>query len=721
MTILYLDSETFSPTPIKHGLHRYAEKVEVMLASYAFDDEPAECWDRTAGMCPARLWNAIKDPSVQVVIHNSQFDRTVMSKPPLSWIIDPARVFDTMACALSHSLPGSLDSLCEILGVPTELAKLKTGKQLINLFCKPNAKGERNTRETHPQKWLEFIDYAKGDIPSMREVYKRLPKWNYPTVDRGIFTLDQRINERGVAVDVELAEAAVRAVDLAQQGLGARARKLTNNAVQSARQRGAMLAHILEAYGITLPDMTASTLERRINDPDLPAELRELLAVRLQATTSSTAKYQTLLNGVSSDGRLRGTLQYCGAARTGRWSGRLFQPQNLPRPVLDNETIDTGIAALKADCADLVFENVMELTSSAIRGCIVAAPGKKLVVADLSNIEGRVLAWVAGEQWKLDAFAAFDGGEGHDLYKLAYARAFGIKPEDVDKSMRQIGKVMELALGYEGGVGAFLTFAAAYGLDLDELAARMEGTIPADVMAECNKFWAWAVINRATLGLEEHVFKACDALKRLWRRAHPKTGSLWRDLEETVRDAIASPGVTFAVARLKVRRDGAWLRIVLPSGRALCYPSPQLKSEECKTCKGTGKVCGNDDLTGPYELRCDDCGGTGKVGKPKVTYMGTNQYTRKWSRISTYGGKLVENVVQAIARDILADGMWNAEHAGYAVVLSVHDELLTEAPVDGNQTVDGLAECMTRAANGQTYSGLPLAAAGFEALRYKKD
>ncbi len=356
MTILYLDSETFSPTPIKHGLHRYAEKVEVMLVAYAFDDEPAQCWDRTAGICPARLWNAVKDPSVQVVIHNSPFDRRVLAQPPMGWDIDLSRVFDTMACALSHSLPGSLDTLCGILGVPSELAKLKTGRQLIQLFCKPNSKGERNTRETHPQKWLEFIDYAKGDIPSMREVYKRLPKWNYPTIERHVFALDQRINERGVAVDVELAQAAVRAVDLAQAGLGARARKLTNDAVKSARQRDAMLAHILEAYGITLPDMRADTLERRIADPDLPEALRDLLGVRLQATTTSTAKYQALLNGVSSDGRLRGTLQYCGAARTGRWSGRLMQLQNLPRPTLPQEEIDRAIDALKLDCADLIYD-----------------------------------------------------------------------------------------------------------------------------------------------------------------------------------------------------------------------------------------------------------------------------------------------------------------------------------------------------------------------------
>ncbi|EMS7588382.1 DNA polymerase, partial [Salmonella enterica subsp. enterica serovar Newport] len=196
----------------------------------------------------------------------------------------------------------------------------------------------------------------------------------------------------------------------------------------------------------------------------------ELLAIRLQASTTSTSKYKSLMKGVSSDGRLRGTLQFCGASRTGRWAGRLFQPQNLPRPSLEQEQIDEGIEALKAGCADLLFDNIMELTSSALRGCIMAPEGKKLVVSDLSNIEGRKLAWLAGEQWKLDAFREYDEGTGPDLYKLAYARAFNISPDNVDKYQRQIGKVMELGLGFGGGVAAFLTFALVYGLDLDELA-----------------------------------------------------------------------------------------------------------------------------------------------------------------------------------------------------------------------------------------------------------
>ncbi len=253
---------------------------------------------------------------------------------------------------------------------------------------------------------------------------------------------------------------------------------MTDGEVQAATQRDALIKHIVESYGVELPDMQRSTLERRMADPDLPSAVKELLAIRLQASTTSTSKYKSLMKGVSSDGRLRGTLQFCGASRTGRWAGRLFQPQNLPRPSLEQDQIDEGIEALKAGCADLLFDNIMELTSLELRGCIMAPEGKKLVVSDLSNIEGRKLARLACEQWKLDAFREYDEGTGPDLYKLAYARAFNISPDDVDKYQRQIGKVMELGLGFGGGVAAFLTFALVYGLDLDELANAALPNIP---------------------------------------------------------------------------------------------------------------------------------------------------------------------------------------------------------------------------------------------------
>jgi len=701
MPKLFFDLETYSPVPIKHGTHAYAEQAEILLFAYALDDGPVKVWspiENPVLIPPKDLRQAAEDPDTQWWGHNSnQFDWTILKHalPPLLELVDESRRFDTMVQAYAHSLPGGLDLLCGIFNLDQGQRKLKTGKALMRLFCMPPAKNlvrGRATHETHPLEWQQFKEYATNDIVSMRIVHKRMPQWNYPNnrFELDLNRLDQRINDRGVQVDVELATAAIEAIGTAQVGLAKRTQTLTAGDVVSATQRDKMLAHLLEAFGVQLPDLRKSTLERRVNDPDLPFGLRELLAVRLQASTTSTAKYQTLLRGVSVDGRLRGILQFCGAFRTGRWAGRLFQPQNLPRPTHDQDEIDTGIEAIKTGTVDLVFDNVMAITSSTIRGAIVPAPGKKLVVADLSNIEGRVLAWLAGETWKLKAFRDFDAGKGHDLYAIAYAKSFGVSPESVmtDKeaggNQRQVGKVQELALGYEGGVGAFLTFAAAYGIDLEEMGEHAYDTLPADLKAEAVKFYAWCKEQkRSTFGLTEQTFVVCDTFKRSWRRAHPMVSSLWRDLGDAVVSAVFQPGTTFTVRKLKVRRDGNWLRIGLPSGRNLCYPSP----------------------------RVDD---------GKFSYMGMDQYTKKWQRIHSYGGKLVENVTQAVARDVLADSMQEIdEHFGYRIVLTVHDELITETPDTPEFTHQHLAELMSTPPNWA--KDLPLAAAGFETYRYRKD
>lgn len=686
MTTLWLDLETFSAVPITNGTHAYAEGAEIMLFAYAFDDGPVKVWDCTAKpLMPNDLADALDDPAIVLYAHNSHFDRTVLWHN--GYRLPRERWRDTMVKALAHSLPGDLGDLCDILKVSTDKAKDKAGRQLIQLFCKlrpATSKLRRATRETHPAEWAKFVEYAGLDIEAMREVDKKLPAWNYQAGELALWHLDQTINDRGVMVDTDLAHAAIRAVERAQKVLVARTSDLTLGFVQAATQRDALLRHLVAAYGVELPDMQQSTLERRIGDPDLPPELRELLAIRLQASTTSTSKYKTLAKAVSSDGRLRGTLQFNGASRTGRWAGRLFQPQNLPRPVLKQDKINQGIEALKADCEDLLFGNVMELTSSAIRGCIVAPKGKKLVVADLSNIEGRVLAWLAGEDWKLQAFRDFDAGDGHDLYKLAYAKSFGIKPDAVSKDQRQIGKVQELALGYEGGVGAFLTFAAAYSIDLEAMGEQAIGAIPDAILGEATNALEWTKQQkRPTFGLSDRAWLVCDSFKRAWRYGHPAISSFWKELQEAAVLAVSRPGVTFTCRMLKLRRDGAWLRIRLPSGRFLCYPSPQV----------------------------DDAG--------KLSYMGINQYSRKWSCLKTYGGKLAENVTQAASRDVLAGNMPAIEAAGYQIVLSVHDENITEADDRDEFNADHLAGLM---ATTPTWAeNLPLAAAGFEAYRYRKD
>lgn len=692
--ILWLDTETYSEADLKVvGTHAYAEhpSTEITVAQWALDDGEPQVVDCTEdSRAIGELIGLLQDPKITIVAHNSAFDRAMLR---WCWHLDipVERWQDTMVKAMAHGLPGSLDKIGQILGVADDQAKDKRGRELIQLFCKPRPKNStirRATRETHPKEWAEFLEYSRQDIIAMRAIDQRLPNWNYRTghPELGLWHLDQRINDRGVAVDLELAHAAIAAVELEQTRLKAEVLEATDGAVGNVSRRDALLQHICAEYGVDLPDLKADTLRRRVDDSALPEGVRLLLALRLEGTKTSTAKYRALVNATSDDWRLRNTLQFAGAQRTGRWSGRIFQPQNMPRPTpdFDEEAQDLAVEALKAGCAELVTDSVMQMTSNAVRGCIVAPAGRKLVVADLSNIEGRGLAWLAGERWKLQAFREFDEGLGEDLYKVAYARSFNVDPKAVTKPQRQIGKVMELGLGYEGGVAAFLTFAAVYQMDLQELAEAVYNTADPGALSDAVGVWTWAQKNKRTLGLPERTYVACEVLKRAWREAHSATRALWASAGESVRAAIACPGQTFPIGQhLKARRDGKWLRIRLPSGRYLCYIDPQV----------------------------DDDG--------SITYFGVNQYTRQWGRIKTYGGKLVENATQAFARDVLAYNMPAIEAAQYDIVLSVHDELLTETPDTDEFTADELGQLM--ATPPAWAAGIPLAAAGFEARRYRKD
>jgi DNA polymerase len=693
MSTLWFDCETFSECDLKaHGTHRYAEhpSTEITVAQWAIDDgEPVvvDCTSPNDGTLTV-LMGFLQDPRVTVIAHNSMFDRTLLRH---CWDIDVPveRWQDTMIQAMAQGLPGGLDKIGQIVGLEADLAKDKRGRELIQLFCKPRPKNStlrRATRETHPKEWAEFLEYSRQDIVAMRAIGKRLPTWNYRSghPELGLWHLDQRINDRGVAVDVELAKSAIRAVAIEQKRLKAQVTDETDGLVTNASQRDNLLAYICAEYGVSLPDLKADTLRRRLEDPELPEGVKLLLSIRLEATKTSTAKYKALVNATSADGRLRNTLQFAGAQRTARWAGRIFQPQNMPRPDMNQAEIDEGIDALKANCADLFFPNVMRLTANTVRGCIVAPPGKKLVISDLSNIEGRGLAFLAGERWKLKAFADFDAGTGEDLYKVAYGRSFNIDPRDAVGQKRQIGKVMELGLGYEGGVAAFLTFAAVYRMDLEELAKAVYATASGEAMQNALGMWKWAKSKKRTLGLPENIYVACEILKRAWRDAHPNTTALWKAAGDSVRAAIANPGESFAIGEhLKARRDGAWLRIRLPSGRYLCYINPKVEDDG------------------------------------QITYFGVSQYTRQWGAIKTYGGKLIENCTQAFARDILAYNMKQIDGMGYEIVLSVHDELLTETPDTRSYSHEILSDLM--ADPPPWAQGIPLAAAGFETYRYRKD
>jgi DNA polymerase bacteriophage-type len=610
VTILWLDTETYSECDLRTaGTHRYAEhpSTEIIVAQWAIDDGEPVVEDLTgARHVPSdALYLALANAD-EVVAHNSAFDRTVI-RHCWGMEIPVERWRDTMVQAMAHGLPGALDKVGAILGLEGDDAKDKRGRRLIQFFCKPQPRtGKRNDRTTHPAEWAEFLEYSRQDIVAMRAIHRALPQWNCRpgSPELALWHLDQRINDRGFAVDLALATGAIAAVTEEQARLKAAVVDATDGEVSGPSKRDDLLVHILMEYGVTLPDMRADTLRRRIEDPDLPDGVRLLLSLRLEATKTSTAKYTALVRGVSSDGRLRNTTQFCGAQRTGRDAHRLFQPGNMPRPDMDQGDIDLGIEALKSGCASMVFDDVMRLTSNCIRGTIVAPPGRKLVVADLANIEGRGLAYLAGEDWKVQAFREYDAGTGPDLYKLAYARAFNVEPAGVAKGQRQIGKVMELGLGYGGGVVAFLTFAAVYQMDLADLAREVQSTASPEALHNAAGMWEWAVKKRRTAGLPREIYIACEVLKAAWRAAHPATVALWSALQDAVVKAITDRSQAYRVRDLAVRCDGSWLRIRLPSGRYLCYVDPKV-----------------------------DEGG-------EITYAGINQYTRQWGRIKTYGGKL---------------------------------------------------------------------------------
>ncbi len=679
---LWIDTETRSPISIKKGVEKYAVGVEVIMAQWAVDDGPIFVEDLTAQRPSKALIDAAQQAD-EIWAHNAEFDRTVLGTtkwwPKVPW----GKWRCTMALARMHGLPGALDKLCTIFKLPHDQAKDKRGYELIQLFCVPHGDGY-NDRHSHPKEWAEFLEYGDKDVVAMRAVWKKTPKWNSTPRMWAFWHLDQRMNARGIAVDLKLAESIVKAAEKAKQSMSDRTVILTDGEVERTTQRDRLLAY-MEGYGVTLPDLTADTVERRLEDESLPEHIKELLRVRQQASKSSSAKCKRAL-AQHVGGRLRNLLVFCGAMRTGRWAGRTLQPHNLPRPKHPKWLIDLAIEFFKRESIGLLDpDDIMGLASSCLRGLIVAEPGRKLVMSDLANIEGRYIAWIAGETWKLEAFAKYDRGEGPDLYKVSYARAFNIDPmliADEGDDRRQIGKVMELALQYYGGVGAFCAMAETYGLRLEDLARSAWPVIPRSTKAAASAAWATAVKRRRTYGLDERIWVVCHSLVLLWRAAHPKIVGFWAALERSTKLAAKAPGKVFKVgSHIEVDRKGNWLRVKLPSGRYLCYPGPQ-------------------------------------EGDRDSSFLGVDPYTKQWKRLSTYSGKRTENIGQGGAADILMDGMLAADEAGYNPVLSVHDEAITEPPDEDQYSDKHLSEML--AGSSLWADGLPLAAKGKTSKRYSK-
>lgn len=729
---LFLDLETFSERDLKNvGSYAYAEhpSTEIMLVPYAIGDGPERVYDATSGNRPPKeLMRALRrcaSGKMKLVGQNFlMFDRPVLSN---CWgiAIPPEHIIDTMVEAYRYALPGSLEKLCEVLNIPVELAKDKAGKALIQRFCKPtpkNYKIRRYTKQTHPEEWKRFVDYARRDITSMREAFYRLPTWNSTEIENRILVLDQIINDRGFYVDTELARCAVQAIQEHKKELKAEAMAKYGSGLTGADFLPA-LRDLAPAHAV--PNAQKAVLLDLLEDPDLPDEARVIIEMRLGAASTASTKYKPLIEGLSADGRRRGCLQYGGAKRTLRWAGRGFQPQNLARgyyhddpekPWPKSKDLSLAIESLLRGKAENCYD-IAKLTASTVRSCIIAAEAMKLVVADYANVEGRGLAWLAGEESVLETFRA-----GKDVYCMLAVQVFGVAYDDVNSMQRQACKAMILGLGYGGGVAAFCTFAKTVSLDLLAMTELLAGTFPDHIWAAARRGFEYARIqeakkkpkkgqlkaDRPSYDLPKKVWMTCDSLKRLYREANPNIVKFWSDLEIAVKKAVADPGQSYwAGAPIRENGDrairivrttvggkaGWWLKIELPSGRFLSYPGVGISVER--------------DPEDPD-------------AKPRtrIRYLGENQTTRQWEKQYSYGGKLAENVTQAICRDMLAWSMLNVEAAGYKIILSVHDEILTEVPDKPKYSVKRLCELMCDLP--EWAESCPITAEGWEGKRYRK-
>lgn len=724
--LLFKDTETFSEADLKKvGAYRYSEdpSTEIMIATYAFNDEPVEAYDATNGRnIPRELRRCLaglEKPNygLKLVGHNFlQFDRLVIDRC-WGYKIHPTNIIDTMILAYRHALPGSLAALCEVLGVSADNAKDKRGKALIQRFSKPtpkNYKIRRYTAETHPDEWALFIKYAVSDITAMREVFHKLPRWGNSEFEDRVLELDQLINDRGFKVDVALAEAAIEAVEKHKSQLQEEAQRKYGGSL-TGKDFLPILRELAPAHRIH--NAQKSTLNDLLADDDLPDDARTIIEMRLGAASTASTKYNPLLLGRSSDDRRRGCIQYGGAKRTLRFAGKGFQPQNLARGYYHDEELDKGISALLKGRAHRRFD-IAKLTASTVRSCIIPEAGHKFVVADYSNVEGRGLAWLAGEETALDTFRA-----GLDIYCVTAGKMFGMEPDYIKKErkdLRQIGKACELGLGYAGGVGAFVQFAKNLGLDLVDMAKTMDGTFPDHIWAATASGYEWARIqeakrpprpgekdDRPSYILDKKVWRTCDAIKRMWRESHPETVAFWRDIEDAAMAAIRNPGKEFTAGPrgVKFSRNvetdnngnkvaGWWLRMTLPSGRVMSYPGVGLSVS--KETDEDGKVSTN----------------------VRIKYQGESQLTRQWGFQYTYSGKLVENCTQALCRDLLANALLNVEANGYPIVLHVHDEIICETPDLPEYNVAELERLMCKLP--EWAEGFPLVAEGAELKRYAK-
>lgn len=663
MSELHIDFETRSCADLPVvGLDNYAKDptTDAWCMAYAFDDDPVFIiTDNQLSGHHAAVCSHVENDGL-VVAHNAAFELAIWNNVMVKrygWPeLRPEQVRCTMAQCYAMSLPGGLDKASAALGVIQR--KDTEGGRLMMQMAKPKSLSPLMWWD-EPEKRQRLYDYCKQDVVVERDMGKRLMALS--DNEQQIWVLDQKINGRGVLVDRRAVDKAMHMVNSEKNRLDKEMQRATNDMVSGCNSPSQLVKWI-RSQGVAVEGATKADVAALLDDPLglVPEPVTQVLEIRKEAAKASAAKLITMIEAASSDGRVRGTMQYHGA-NTGRWAGRRIQPHNLPRTApayagLEGQIIEAIREGMTPAEVEMLYGPPMDAISNCLRGFFIPAAGHDFITADFANIEGRVLAWLAGEEWKLRAFREFDMGIGADIYKLSYSKSFNKEISTVTKDERQIGKVQELALGYQGGVGAFQTMARGYGVKITDARA--------------------------------------DEIKLAWRAAHPAIKAYWYEVQNAALAALdfETPVPVGPRGREVVfRKKGSFLWCKLPSGRVLCYPYPSIGTK-----------------TWPD-------GGTSDVLKYKCVQ--TNTFS--WGETETYGGSLVENITQAVARDILAESLIRLEVAGYPVVLHVHDEAVCEF-LSGARP-EALVEVEDIMAIVPVWAkDLPVAVEGWRGPRYKK-
>lgn len=643
---LNIDIETRSGADLpKVGVYKYTENplFAIILFAYAIDGGEVQLIDLTKQDLPRELTDMLRDPGYQKVAFNAQFERISLTRymrksgrlAPESWL-DPTQWRDTMIEANEMGLPATLKWAATYLGLDEQ--KDTRGKALINFFSKPKRGGGFNQPGDDPEKWETFSSYNMQDVRTEMAIADKLASYPMHPQEWQYWSMDQRINDRGVMVDTDLAEGAIALMQHNNEAGMAQMRELTglSNPNSLIQFKG-----WLHDQGYPMPKLGKELVQDKLdNDNAMPDQVRQALKLKLTLSNTSTKKYEMMERAHTNDGRLHGLLQFYGANRTGRWAGRLLQVQNLPRNYVQPLSLARDLViAQDAESIELLFGSVPGLLKELIRTALIPEPGSRFLVADFSAIEARVIAWYAHEDWTLEAFRTHG-----KIYEATASQMFNIPLDQIDKKTRQKGKVATLALGYQGGPGA-LTAMGALKMGIPE------GELP------------------------ELVDK--------WRNANPNIVQFWYAVDRAATRVVRRGGVE-TVGPLSFYVKDGWLFIKLPSGRSLAYAHARMEP---------GKFA--DQIV--YDGQGD------RVG---------------FTKLHTYGGKLVENIVQATARDLLAGAMLSLEKAGYPAVFHIHDEVIVEKP-EGEGSLDEMVQIMTQVPDWA--EGLPLNAAGFETHYYMKN